>query len=213
MCIRDSHSTLNINKSFAMSTFRTQHAPSMQDLIYLHEASKEGCRFFCIKANFICNTFDKSILDENMFYNECNISHQCDCPRQLTYFIEFQKRKGRGAKRNRERGKEGSSKTGSYMSRRIHVSSMTVDTTITLSPHDTIQSCCPPAVADLVHTNWYTGRSGSWQGLLDRSPKYVTSPPGMAHGTESMSPNRSPHLCRRFPRRQTPHLRYGDTDT
>jgi hypothetical protein len=111
-----------------MSTFRTQHAPSMQDLIYLHEASKEGCRFFCIKANFICNIYlIKAVLDENMFYNECNISHQCGCPRQLTYSIGF---RFQGKKERRGRGKEGNSKTGSCMSRRIHVSSMTVDTAI-----------------------------------------------------------------------------------
>ena len=94
------HSTLNINKSFAMSTFRTQHAPSVQNLIYLHEASKEGCRFFCIKANFICNIFDKSSFRQNMFHNECNISHQCGCPRQLTYSIGF---RFQGKEERRER--------------------------------------------------------------------------------------------------------------
>jgi hypothetical protein len=150
----------------------------------------------------------KAVLDENMFYIQCNISHQCDCPRQLTYIIGFRFQ-------GKDGGKEGNSKTGSCMSRRIHVSSMTVDTAIriglTLQRWYTFTTChnlalLQPAVASIA--------IGSlWRGLLARSPKDVTCPPGMAHGTESTSPNRSPHLCRRFPRRQTPHQRYGDIDT
>src|SRR4051812_49003537 len=63
----------------------------------------------------------KASFDENMFYHQCGVSHHCGCPRQLTHFIRFQEK---------DRGKEGSSKTCSCMSRRIHVLSMTVDTDI-----------------------------------------------------------------------------------
>jgi hypothetical protein len=81
-------------------------------MVLLHKSK------FCFEND---NSLIKAILDENMFCIWCNISHQCGCPRQLTYSIGFQ---------DKDRGKEGNSKTGSYMSRRIHVSSMTVDTTI-----------------------------------------------------------------------------------
>ena len=39
----------------------------------------------------------KAVLDEKMFDIQCNISHQCDCHRQITYFTG--RGIGRGAKR------------------------------------------------------------------------------------------------------------------
>jgi hypothetical protein len=81
-------------------------------MVLLHKSQ------FCFEND---NNLIKAISDENMFFIWCIIFHRYGCPQQLTYYIGFKDKDG---------GKEGSSKTGSCMSRRIHVSSMTVDTTI-----------------------------------------------------------------------------------
>ena len=152
--------------------------------------------FFCIKANFICNAIVvliKRILDENMFCNQCSISHQSECPRHLTISIDSRI------------GVEGNSKTGIlYVNKDACVvhdhghsysNSFTLCRGRTLSPHDTIPSCCPPVATGIVLTSWSTGRVGPWWGLLARSPKGVTC--GTA--TENVSQTGPPSVTKVLP--------------